>query len=160
MRQNIFTNANKTDHDKWIMWSLNICVTVLVLFIMFSVLWILPVKRAEKHWISVLLENFVSIESSWTLFYLILFKCSFMEIGQWETAFVSLSAFSCTSFILCVRMITQSSYDKFKAFSQACCFIYSQEGVQKPAKRVLPSPSPHTQPNKSPRPGEFCTGKC
>ena len=117
-------------------------------------------QTSWKHWISVLLENFVSIESSWTLFYLILFKCSFMEIGQWETAFVSLSAFSCTSFILCVRMITQSSYDKFKAFSQACCFIYSQEGVQKPAKRVLPSPSPHTQPNKSPRPGEFCTGKC
>ncbi|XP_068692968.1 parafibromin-like [Montipora foliosa] len=27
-----------------------------------------------------------------------------------------------------------------------------KEGVQKPAKRVLPSPSPHTQPNKSPRP--------
>ena len=117
-------------------------------------------QTSWKHWISVLLENFVSIESSWTLFYLILFKCSFMEIGQWETAFVSLSAFSCTSFILCVRMITQSSYDKFKAFSQACCFIYSQEGVQKPAKRVLPSPSPHTQPNKSPRPGEYCTGKC
>ena len=117
-------------------------------------------QTSWKHWISVLLENFVSIESSWTLFYLILFKCSFMELGQWETAFVSLSAFSCTSFILCVRMITQSSYDKFKAFSQACCFIYSQEGVQKPAKRVLPSPSPHTQPNKSPRPGEYCTGKC
>ena len=42
------------------------------------------------------------------------------------------------------------------------CWLYIilfvlQEGVQKPARRVLPSPSPHTQPSRTPRPGEYWT---
>ena len=111
--------------------------SVLVLFIMFSVLWILPVKRAEKHWISVLLENFVSIERSWTLFYLILFKCSFMEICHWETAFVSLIAFSCTSLILCGHMITQSSYDKFKSFLSSLLLYLLSGGCPETSQESL-----------------------
>ena len=37
----------------------------------------------------------------------------------------------------------------FKLF----CY-HLQEGVQKP-KKVFPSPSPHTQPSKAPRPSEY-----
>lgn len=61
------------------------------------------------------------------------------------------------AFCLVMEYLDSHDYTKqwFETFSQACCFIYVQEGVQKPAKRVLPSPSPHTQPNKSPRPGEY-----
>ena len=99
-------------------------------------------QTSWKHWISVLLENFVSIERSWTLFYLILFKCSFMEICQWETAFVSLIAFSCTSLILCGHMITQSSCDKFKSFLSSLLLYLLSGGCPETSQESLAQPFP------------------